>query len=129
MPRLPKDQVPEIKLDAFGGAIEESLTRDQRRELFENPDSTVMVIVELTAKQYTGSASSEDKKPSVKLRATFAEAARGAEMENILRETQQRMYKARTAEGTFDEVGHNVAGSVLRSGAGVLLIGHTGEDG
>lgn len=121
MPRLPKDQVPEIKIDAFGGAIEESLTRDQRRELFENPDSTVMVIVELTAKQYTGSASSEDKKPSVKLRATFAEAARGAEMENVLRDVQQRMYRARTADGTFDEVGHSVAGSVLQSGTGLHL--------
>ncbi|MEU9198873.1 hypothetical protein [Streptomyces sp. NPDC048332] len=121
MPRLPKDQVPEIKLDAFGGAVEESLTRDQRRELFENPDSTVMVIVELTAKQYTGSASSEDKAPSVKVRATFAEAAQGAEMENVLRDVQQRMYRARTAEGSFDELGHEAAASVLRHGSGLLL--------
>ncbi|MEU2111853.1 hypothetical protein [Streptomyces sp. NPDC019507] len=124
MPRLPKDQIPEVKLDGFGGAIEESLTRDQRRELFENPDSTVMVIAELTAKQYTGNATSEDKKPSVKVRVTFAEAARGAEMENVLRDVQQRMYKARTAEGTFDEVGHETAGSVLRHGAGL----HLGSD-
>ncbi|MFD5058228.1 hypothetical protein [Streptomyces sp. NPDC058394] len=126
MPRLPKDQLPEIKLDAFGGAVEESLTRDQRRELFENPDSTVMVIVELTAKQYTGSASSEDKAPSVKLRATFAEAAQGPDMENTLRDVQQRMYRARTAEGSFDELGHEVAGSVLRTGAGIYL--GTNED-
>lgn len=121
MPRLDKHQVPEIKLDAFGGAIEESLTRDQRRELFENPDSTVMCIVELTAKQYTGSANSEDKKPSVKVRATFAEAAQGPDMENLLREVQQRMYKARTSEGTFDEIGHEAAGSILRHGAGIYL--------
>lgn len=121
MPRLPKDQVPEVKLDAFGGAIEESLTRDQRRELFENPDSTVMVIVELTAKQYTGNASSEDKAPSVKVRATLAEAARSAEMENVLRDVQQRMYRARTAEGSFDEYEEQAAGSVLRHGAGLHL--------
>lgn len=121
MPRLPKDQVPEIKLDAFGGAVEESLTRDQRRELFENPDSTVMVIVELTAKQYTGSASSEDKAPSVKVRATFAEAAQGPDMENILRDVQQRMYRARTAEGTFDTLGHELAGTVLRMAADTTL--------
>lgn len=121
MPRLPKDQVPEIKLDNFGGAIEESLTRDQRRELFENPDSTVMVIVELTAKQYTGSASSEDKAPSVKLRATFAEASRSADMENVLRDVQQRMYKARTADGTLDEADPRDPEYTLRAGADVYL--------
>ncbi|MFF8290458.1 hypothetical protein ACF068_14685 [Streptomyces sp. NPDC016309] len=124
MPRLPKDQVPEIKLDGFGGAIEESLTRDQRRELFENPDSTVMAIVELTAKQYTGSATSEDKAPSVKVRVTFAEAARGADMENVLRDVQRRMYQARTADGTLDETDPRDPEYALRAGAGVYL----GED-
>lgn len=127
MPKLPKDQIPEIKLDAFGAAIEESLTRQQRRDLFENPDSTVMVIAELTAKQYTGSASSEDKPPSVKLRVTFAEAARTPQFDEALRDTQQRMYRSRTAEGTFDGVDHNAAIPSLRHGAG-LFLGEGQED-
>ncbi|OPC83048.1 hypothetical protein B4N89_20770 [Embleya scabrispora] len=105
MPRLPKDAVPEVKLDSSGGAVEISLTRDQRRELFEAPDSTVMAVVELTAKKYSGTAASEEKAPQVVVRVTFAETARTPDEERGLREAMRAMFRRRKLDGTLDEVG------------------------
>ncbi|MGW2933975.1 hypothetical protein ACWDA7_19475 [Streptomyces sp. NPDC001156] len=105
MPKLGPADVPEIKLDAAATLIEASLTRDQRRGLFDKPGRVVVAIVELTSKSYTGHAEDEDKPPQVKLRVTSCEVARTDEDATALREAKRAMYRGRQMDGTLDEVG------------------------
>lgn len=79
MPKLGPADVPEVKLDAAAAAVEATMTREQRRGLFEKPGTVVYAIVELTSKSYTGHAEGEDKDPQVKVRVTGCEVARSDE--------------------------------------------------
>lgn len=105
MPKLSKDQVPEVKLDTAAGYIEVSLSREQRRGLFERPGMVVVAVVELTSKSYTGHADGEEKEPQVKLRITGAEVARNDDEAASLLEAKRAMWRARKMDGTLDEIG------------------------
>lgn len=105
MPKLANTEVPEVKLDTAAVLIEASLTREQRRGLFEKPGTVVYAIVELTSKAYTGYAEGEDKPAQVKVRVTGCEVARTDEDAEALVEARRAMYRGRQIDGTFDEVG------------------------
>ena len=105
MPKLTPADNPEVKLDSAAAAVEATLTRDQRRGLFEKPGTVVYAIVELTSKSYTGHAEGEDKPPQVKVRVTGCEVARTDEDAKSLIEARRAMYRGRQIDGTFDEVG------------------------
>ncbi|RMB85602.1 hypothetical protein [Streptomyces shenzhenensis] len=105
MPKLSPADVPEVKLDSAAAAIEATMTREQRRGLFEKPGSVLYAIVELTSKSYTGHAEGEDKDPQVKVRVTGCEVARTDEDAKSLIEARHAMYRGRQIDGTFDEVG------------------------
>ncbi|WP_028814454.1 hypothetical protein [Streptomyces flavidovirens] len=105
MPKLSPAQAPEVKLDSAAGAVEASLTRDQRRGLFEKPGSVIVAIVELTSKSYTGHAEGEEKEPQVKVRVTGCEVARSDAEATTLLEAKRAMWRARRMDGTLDEVG------------------------
>ncbi len=105
MPKLSPADVPEVKLDSAAVAIEASMTREQRRGLFEKPGTVVYAIVELTSKSYTGHAEGEEKPPQVKVRVTGCEVARTDEDAEKLIEGRRAMYRGRQIDGTFDEVG------------------------
>jgi hypothetical protein len=111
MPKLAKDQVPEVKVDSSPGFLEVALTRDQRRGLFEAPGSIVVAIVEFASTSYTGHADGEDKKPHVKVRIIGAEVARDDEEAASLLEAKRAMYRRRKIDGTFDEVGPGPQGA------------------
>jgi hypothetical protein len=106
MPKLPKFAVPEVKLDAGAAAVEISLTTEQRRGLFETPGTTVVAIVELTSKSYTGHAEDEEKDPQVKVRVTACEVARTDDEAAALLEAKRAMWRARRMDGTLDEIGN-----------------------
>lgn len=105
MPKLSPADVPTVKLDSAAGAIEVSLTREQRRGLFEKPGKVVFAIVELTSKSYTGHAEQEDKDPEVKVRVTSCEVARSDEDAAALADAKRAMWRGRQIDGTLDEVG------------------------
>ena len=105
MPKLSPADVPEVKLDSAAAAVEASMTREQRRGLFEKPGTVVYAIVELTSKSYTGHAEGEDKPAQVKVRVTGCEVARNDEDAKALIEARRAMYRGRQIDGTFDEVG------------------------
>lgn len=105
MPKLSPADVPEIKLDSAAAHVEASMTREQRRGLFEKPGTVVYAIVELTSKSYVGYAENEDKDPQVKVRVTGCEVARNDEDAKALVEARRAMYRGRQIDGTFDEVG------------------------
>ncbi|MFF1282189.1 hypothetical protein [Streptomyces sp. NPDC058299] len=105
MPKLGPADVPEVKLDSAAGAIEATLTREQRRGLFEKPGRTLFAIVELTSKSYTGHAEDEDKDPQVKVRVTSCEVARSDEDAAALADAKRAMWRGRQIDGTLDEVG------------------------
>lgn len=105
MPKLSKDEVPEVKLDPGAAFIEASLTDEQRRGLFERPGTCVIAIVELTSKAYTGFAEGEDKTPQVKVRVTLAEAARDDAQTGDLLEVMRAMMRRRKMDQTLDEMG------------------------
>lgn len=105
MPKLATNEIPEVKLDSAAAYIENSLTRAQRRGLFEKPGTTVFAIVELTSKSYTGHAEGEDKDPQVKLRVTSCEVARSDEDAAALADAKRAMWRGRQIDGTLDEVG------------------------
>jgi len=105
MPKLSPAEVPEVKLDSAAAHIESSLSREQRRGLFEKPGRTVWAIVELTSKSYTGHAEGEDKDPQVKVRVTSCEVARTDEDAAALADAKRAMWRGRQIDGTLDEVG------------------------
>ncbi|MFL4904639.1 hypothetical protein ACJ6WF_15995 [Streptomyces sp. MMS24-I2-30] len=105
MPKLSPADVPEVKLDSAAASIENSLSREQRRGLFEKPGKVVFAIVELTSKSYTGHAEDEDKDPQVKLRVTSCEVARSDEDAAALADAKRAMWRGRQIDGTLDEVG------------------------
>lgn len=105
MPKLSPADIPDIKLDSAAAAVEASMTREQRRGLFEKPGTVVYAIVELTSKSYTGHAESEEKPAQVKVRVTGCEVARTDEDATALVEARRAMYRGRQIDGTFDEVG------------------------
>ena len=105
MPKLSPADVPEVKLDSAAAAVEASMTRDQRRGLFEKPGTVVYAIVELTSKSYTGHAEGEEKPAQVKVRVTGCEVARTDEDAKSLIDARRAMYRGRQIDGTFDEVG------------------------
>jgi hypothetical protein len=105
MPKLSPADVPEVKLDSAAAHIESSLSREQRRGLFEKPGTTVYAIVALTSKSYTGHADGEDKDPQVKLRVTECEVARSTEDAAALADAKRAMWRGRQIDGTLDEVG------------------------
>ncbi|GGR70852.1 MULTISPECIES: hypothetical protein [Streptomyces] len=105
MPKLSPADVPSVKLDSAAGAIEVSLSREQRRGLFEKPGRTVFAIVEITSKSYTGHAEQEDKDPEVKVRITSCEVARSDEDAAALADAKRAMWRGRQIDGTLDEVG------------------------
>ncbi|PWI08350.1 hypothetical protein DIZ27_23210 [Streptomyces sp. NWU339] len=105
MPKLTPADVPEVKLDSAAAAIETSLSRAQRRGLFEKPGMVVFAIVELTSKSYTGHAEGEDKDPQVKVRVTSCEVARSDEDAAALADAKRAMWRGRQIDGTLDEVG------------------------
>jgi hypothetical protein len=105
MPKIDKDAHVEIKLDGAAGLLEQSLTDEQRRGLFEHPGMSVVAIVELSSVTYTGHASSEDKAPQVKLRVTTAEAAQDDEQVRLVLEVARAMMRKRKMQDTLDELG------------------------
>jgi hypothetical protein len=105
MPKLRPTDLPEVKLDSAAGFIENSLSTEQRRGLFEKPGTVVVAIVELTSKSYTGHAEGEEKDPQVKVRVTGCEVARTDEDAAALLEAKRAMWRGRRMDGTFDEVG------------------------
>jgi hypothetical protein len=105
MPKLSPADVPEVKLDSAAVAIEASMSREMRRGLFEKPGRTVVAIIELTSKSYTGHAEGEDKDPQVKVRVTGCEVARSDEDAAALLQAKAAMYRGRQIDGTLDEVG------------------------
>lgn len=105
MPKLGPADIPEVKLDSAAAAVEASMTRDQRRGLFEKPGTVVYAIVELTSKSYTGHAEGEEKPAQVKVRVTGCEVARTDEDAHALVEARRAMYRGRQIDGTFDSVG------------------------
>jgi hypothetical protein len=106
MPKLSPADAPEIKLDSAAAAIEASLTREQRRGLFEKPGTVVVAIVELTSKSYTGHAEGEEKEPQVKVRVTGCEVARNDADATSLLEAKRAMWRDRRMDGTLDEIGN-----------------------
>lgn len=126
MPKLAKDQVPVIKIDSAGMSLEISLTPEQRQELFEHPGKTIIGIVRFASCTYTGHAASEEKDPSVKVRAVVAEMARDEEQAAFLADAQRAMYRKREIENTLDSVGNGPrdVGSVLDAGT----AGYPDED-
>lgn len=117
MPKLPKDQMVEVKLDSVAGLVEVALSDEQRRDLFETPGKVVVAIVELSSVTYTGHAKGEDKLPQVKLRVTGCEVARDDEEQSALLEAKRAMWRSRRMDGTLDEIGEGPrnAGSLLDS--------------
>jgi hypothetical protein len=109
MPKLAKDEVPEVKIDSAAAFLEVALTDEQRRGLFERPGSSVVAIVQLTSKSYTGHAEGEDKDPQVKLRITLAEAGRDDPQTNSLLEVMRAMMRRRKMDQTLDEMGPGAA--------------------
>ncbi|MFJ2733710.1 hypothetical protein [Streptomyces sp. NPDC087317] len=105
MPKLRPADCPEVKLDSAAGSIEASLSREQRRGLFEKPGMVVYAIVALTSKTYTGHAEDEDKDPQVKVRVTECEVARSDEDAAALADAKRAMWRGRQIDGTLDEVG------------------------
>ncbi|MFB7711633.1 hypothetical protein [Streptomyces sp. NPDC056105] len=105
MPKLSPADVPEVKLDSAAASIEASLPREVRRGLFEKPGTTVVAIVELTSKSYTGHAEGEEKDPQVKVRVTGCEVARSDEDAAALLDAKRAMWRDRQIEGTLDEIG------------------------
>lgn len=105
MPKLTPADVPEVKLDSAAAHIEATLSREQRRALFEKPGTVVYAIVALASKSYTGHAEGEDKAPQVKLRVTECEVARSDEDALALAEAKAAMWRGRQIGGTLDEVG------------------------
>jgi hypothetical protein len=105
MPKLGPADVPEVKLDSAAAVVEASMTREQRRGLFEKPGTVVYAIVELTSKSYTGHAEGEEKPAQVKVRVTGCEVARNDEDAKALIDARRAMYRGRQIDGTFDEVG------------------------
>ena len=126
MPKLTPADNPEIKLDTGAAAVEASMTREQRRGLFEKPGTVVYAIVELTSKSYTGHAEGEEKPPQVKVRVTGCEVARTDEDAHALVEARRAMYRGRQIDGTFDEVGQGP----MRPDAGLadVMAAHPSED-
>lgn len=105
MPRIDKDAQVEVKLDTAAGLLEQSLTDEQRRGLFEHPGMRVIAIVELASVTYTGHAQDEDKPPQVKLRIKLAEAAQDtAQAEQVL-QVARAMMRRRKMQDTLDELG------------------------
>ncbi|MEU6649476.1 hypothetical protein ABZ904_08515 [Streptomyces sp. NPDC046900] len=105
MPKLGPADVPEVKLDSAAAFIENSLSREQRRGLFEKPGTTLYAIVAFTSKSYTGHAEGEDKDPQVKVRVTECEVARSDEDAAALAAAKRAMWRGRQIDGTLDEVG------------------------
>ena len=105
MPRINKDAEVEVKLDSTAAMLQEALSADKRRGLFEHPGMCVIAIVELTSKSYTGHAEGEDKDPQVKLRLTLAEVAQDeAQAEQVL-QVMRAMMRKRKMDQTLDELG------------------------
>lgn len=105
MPKIDKDAQVEVKLDSAAGLLEQSLTDDQRRGLFEHPGMRVIAIVELASVTYTGHADSEDKPPQVKLRIKLAEAAQDHDQARLVLEVARAMMRKRKMQDTLDELG------------------------
>ncbi|MEU3289934.1 hypothetical protein [Streptomyces longwoodensis] len=125
MPKLDKDATVEVKLDSAAGLLEQSLTDEQRRGLFEHPGMRVIAIVELASVTYTGHASSEDKAPQVKLRITTAEAAQDHEQAAQVLEVARAMMRRRKMNNTLDEVGPG--GTVVEDAVAEALAAHPSE--
>ncbi|MFE9624261.1 hypothetical protein [Streptomyces sp. NPDC006527] len=126
MPKIDKDAHVEVKLDSAAGLLEQSLTDEQRRGLFEHPGMRVIAIVELASVTYTGHASSEDKAPQVKLRITTAEAAQDHEQARLVLEVARAMMRKRKMHDTLDELGpgtHDAERAVAEA-----LAAHPTED-
>jgi hypothetical protein len=105
MPKIDKDAVVEVKLDTAAGMLEQSLTEEQRRGLFEHPGMRVIAIVELASVAYTGHAADEDKPPQVKLRIKLAEAAQDHDQAAMVLEVARAMMRRRKMQDTLDELG------------------------
>lgn len=71
---------------------------------------TIVAIVELTSKSYTGYSEGEDKTPQVKLRLTGCEVARDDQEAAGLLEAKRSMYRKRRMDGTLDEIGADPMG-------------------
>lgn len=125
MPRLIPGQVPTIRLAAGADPIEETLTDEQRRALFEQPGTTVTAVVTLAVTSYTGHTNAE-KDPQVKVTVVSAEAARDVHQEQQLAEVMRAMYRRREMAGTLDEAG--TGERVHDQAVDDLLDGHPDED-
>ncbi|MEV6836801.1 hypothetical protein AB0N17_20215 [Streptomyces sp. NPDC051133] len=125
MPKLDKDAAVEVKLDSAAGLLEQSLTDEQRRGLFEHPGMRVIAIVELASVTYTGHATSEDKAPQVKLRITTAEAAQDNDQAAQVLEVARAMMRRRKMNNTLDEVGPG--GTVVEDAVREALASHPTE--
>lgn len=126
MPKIDKDADVEIKLDSAAGILQEAISLDKRRGLFEHPGLCVVAIVELTSKSYTGHAAGEDKDPQVKVRVTLAEVAQDeAQAEQVL-QVMRAMMRKRKMDQTLDELGPGAhdADAAVRA----ALAAHPTED-
>ena len=111
MPKLSKDAAVEVKLDTGAAFLDAAISPEQARGLFEAPGTTVVAIVELTSKSYTGHADGEDKDPQVKVRITGCEVARSDEEAAALLEAKRAMWRGRKIDGTLDEIGNGPRGA------------------
>lgn len=102
---LDPDKLPEVKVDSNAGWLQQALTADQRRGLWQHPGTSVFAVVEFTSKTFTGHADGEDKDPQVKVRITVAEVAQDHEQAELVAEVMRAMMRRRRMNGTLDELG------------------------
>ncbi|EFE74542.1 hypothetical protein K7395_24880 [Streptomyces filamentosus] len=102
MPKLPKDQDVEVKLDSGAVGLHAAIPEELRRALFERPGSSIFGVVQLRATSYTGHADGEDKDAVVKLRITLAEVALDDPQTKQVAEIMRAMMRRRKVEGTLD---------------------------
>ncbi|MFJ8755644.1 hypothetical protein [Streptomyces cyaneofuscatus] len=102
MPKLPKDQDVEVKLDSGAVGLHAAIPEGLRRALFERPGTSIFGVVQLRATSYTGHADGEDKDAVVKLRITLAEVALDDPQTKQVAEIMRAMMRRRKIEGTLD---------------------------
>ncbi|AQW55256.1 hypothetical protein ACIQPP_05400 [Streptomyces violaceusniger] len=102
---LDPDRLPEVKVDSNAGWLQQALTPEQRRGLWQHPGTRVVGVVEFTSTSFTGHAEGEDKDPQVKVRITVAEVAQDNEQTRLVAEVMRAMMRRRKMNQTLDELG------------------------
>jgi hypothetical protein len=89
--------------------------------MFEDPDKTLLGVVELAHVERTEPAPGSDRDRVVKVKIIHFEVP-NRDQEDTIRETLRALYLQRTANGTFDDVTNEIQLSeqTIRSAAGLL---------